>query len=87
MEVCFFAFFQPQPGKGESVMMYLSHIYGKGKSRYRFISNLSYCMKEMWKWKKTKIIFDNNSIRQEKAGFMKFLSAEMLNIKERSSHA
>lgn len=34
-----------------------------------------------------KIIFDNNSIRQEKAGFMKFLSAEMLNIKERSSHA
>lgn len=38
-------------------MMYLSHIYGKGKSRYRFVSNLAYCMKEMWKWKKTVFLF------------------------------
>ena len=38
-------------------MMYLSHIYGTGKSRYRFLSNLAYCMKEMWKWKKTVFLF------------------------------
>lgn len=33
-------------------MMYLNHIYGKGKSRYHFASNIAYCMKEMWRWKK-----------------------------------
>src|SRR5699024_3168343 len=32
-EARFCAFSHPQPGKGGSVMMYLSHIYGKGKSR------------------------------------------------------
>lgn len=33
-------------------MMYLSHIYGKGKSKYKFFSNMVYCMREMWRWKK-----------------------------------
>ncbi|HJA94102.1 MAG TPA: ABC transporter ATP-binding protein/permease [Candidatus Eisenbergiella merdipullorum] len=33
-------------------MQYISHSYGKGKSRYSLTGNLWYCLKALWEWKK-----------------------------------
>ena len=42
--------------KGGIVLQYISHSYGKGKSRYSIPGNLWYCLKALWEWKKTAVI-------------------------------
>lgn len=36
-------------------MLYISHTYGKGKSKYSLLGNLWYCIKSMWEWKRTAV--------------------------------
>lgn len=37
-------------------MLYVSHSYGKGKTRYSFQGNLWYCLKALWEWKKAAVV-------------------------------
>lgn len=36
-------------------MLYVSHSYGKGKTRYSMPGNLWYCLRTLWEWKKTAV--------------------------------
>lgn len=37
-------------------MQYISHSYGKGKSRYSIFGNLWYTLKSLWEWKKSAVL-------------------------------
>ena len=37
-------------------MQYISHGYGKGKSRYSIFGNLWYTLKSLWEWKKSAVL-------------------------------
>lgn len=37
-------------------MLYVSHSYGKGKSKYSVKGNIRYCLKSMWEWKKPAVL-------------------------------